>query len=54
MVDGKKIGRHDEGWKGRNVEKSKKNIFATCIEGRVILKSHSYEKVSIVASPEAV
>jgi hypothetical protein len=41
MVEGKKIGRHTEGWKGRKVDKSKKNIFSTSIEGRVILKSQS-------------
>jgi len=41
MVDGKEIGRHKRGWKGRMAEKSKKNIFATSIEGKVILKSHS-------------
>jgi len=41
MVESKKIGRHKEGWKRRKIEKSKKNIFATSIEGRVILKSHS-------------
>jgi hypothetical protein len=54
MVEGKKIGRHKEGRKRRKVEKSKKNIFAASVEGKEILKSHSYENDSIVASPEAV
>jgi hypothetical protein len=41
MVEGKKIGIHEEGWKGRKLEKSKKSILVTSIEGTVILKSHS-------------